>query len=173
MDEARACLKDGEFPVGCVIADEGGEVCRARRISSKAMAPSELDHAEMIALRKLTDKKNAGHAPLQGLTIYSTLEPCLMCFGALLINGIERIVFAYEDVMGGACGLSLLHPLSAFNGCYSDKMLRERLYQPRHVKIEAGLMRAEALLMFKDFFASDNACYLQDTLLARYTLEAF
>lgn len=172
LDEAEAALKDGEFPVGCVIVGEKGEICRARRAASKGLAPSELDHAEILALRKLTAQKASIVTPLTGLTIYSTLEPCLMCFGAILIHGIERIVFAYEDVMGGACGLTLSKPLSSCGDRLSQVGIMERLYQPQHVKIEGGVMRNEALRLFKEFFASENASYLSSTWLARYTIEA-
>lgn len=169
LDEAEAALSDGEFPVGCVIVGEKGEVCRARRTASKGRVPSELDHAEIMALRKLT-LQNTCTQPLKGLTLYCTLEPCLMCFGAILIHGIERIVFAYEDVMGGACGLPLSKPLSVCGGDLSEHYRAERLYQPHHIKIEASVMRKEALRLFKTFFASENASYLRSTLLARYTL---
>ena len=80
-----------------------------------------------------------------------------MCLGALLINNVNEIVFAYEDVMGGAanCQLSGIGPL----------------YRDIGLKITANVMRSESLALFKTFFAKPENGYWQDSLLARYTLD--
>lgn len=69
------------------------------RINSRGRKPSEIDHAEIIALRNLENL--ALPADRRRMTLYCTLEPCLMCFGAVLLSGIGTLVYAYEDVMGG------------------------------------------------------------------------
>lgn len=79
-----------------------------------------------------------------------------MCYGAILLAGIGKIVYAYEDAMGGAtgCPLERLGPL----------------YPARRARIVAGLRRGEALALFQAFFADPATGYWQESLLARYTL---
>ena len=96
---AQKALADGEFPVGCVIADDEIEVARGHRTGTAAGSLNEIDHAEINALRRLSD--DMPDIDRSTLTIYCTMEPCLMCFSAILLSGIGRIVYAYEDVMGG------------------------------------------------------------------------
>ncbi len=156
IEEARGALDQGEFPVGCIIASPSRVLVRAARRGSTGPAPSELTHAEMVALQCLEaiEAAPARHE----LTLAVTLEPCLMCYGAILLAGIGRIVYAYEDVMGGgtACALSSVGPL----------------YRPRQPQVVGGVCRAEALALFQAFFADPAAGYWQDSLLARYTLAA-
>ena len=108
---AQTALADGEFPVGCVIADDEIEVARGHRTGTAAGSVNEIDHAEINALRRLSD--DMPDIDRSRLTIYCTMEPCLMCFSAILLSGIGRIVYAYEDVMGGGtgCDRSGLAPL--------------------------------------------------------------
>lgn len=103
LDMARTALAGGEFPVGCVIADGRTVVARGHRTGTTVGPGNELDHAEINALRCLgeagVDRDRAA------LTLYCTMEPCLMCFSAIVLSGIGRIVYAYEDVMGAGLGL--------------------------------------------------------------------
>ena len=154
LDEARRALEAGEFPVGCVVADPQRVLVSAARQGSRGSAPSELDHAEIIALRRLEAIPGVGASGR--LTLATTLEPCLMCYGAILLAGIGRIVYAYEDAMGGATGC----PLDALSP----------LYAQRRVEIRAGLRRAEALDLFQTFFADPQNGYWRGSLLADYTL---
>jgi tRNA(adenine34) deaminase len=151
--QARAALKAGEFPVGCIIVAAGRVVGEGRRTHSQGAA-NELDHAEVVALRELLTR--APEIEPAGLTVYSTMEPCLMCYATLLLNGVRRIVYAYEDVMGGAAGLNLatLAPL----------------YREMRVRVDSGVRRAESLALFKEFFANQANGYWQGSLLAEYTL---
>jgi tRNA(adenine34) deaminase len=154
LDEARGALSRSEFPVGCVIASPQRVLVRSARHGSAGVNPSELDHAEIIALRRL---EALPAVPVRReLTLAVTLEPCLMCYGAILLAGIGRIVYAYEDVMGGgtACALESVGPL----------------YGPRRPRIVAGIHRREALKLFQSFFADPALCYWQGSLLARHTL---
>ena len=90
------------------------------------------------------------------LTLYCTMEPCLMCFGATLLSGIKRIVYAYEDVMGGGtrCDLSGL-PI---------------LYKDTNVTIVPHVLRRQSLELFKAFFLKPENNYWKNSLLAEYTL---
>jgi len=153
--EAREALIAGEFPVGCVMVYEDAIVSRGRRTNSRPPQENELDHAEIIALRKLF----AQHPQIKRsqIVVYSTMEPCLMCYTTLLLNGIRSIVYAYEDIMGGGTGLDL-------------KKLTP-LYREMSVAITPHILRRESLELFKAFFAEQDNTYWQDSPLARYTLE--
>jgi tRNA(adenine34) deaminase len=154
LDEARSALARGEFPVGCVIADQSGILVRAGRRNSVGPRPSELAHAEMNALQRLEEISPLPEG--KHLTLAVTLEPCLMCYGAILLAGIGSIVYAYEDAMGGG------------TGCLLERL--GPLYATRRPRIKAGVRREEALALFQTFFANPAATYWQDSLLARYTL---
>ncbi|MEE4112503.1 MAG: nucleoside deaminase [Desulfobacteraceae bacterium] len=151
---AQTALADGEFPVGCVIADETIEVARGHRTGTTAGSVNEIDHAEIKALRRLLD--DMPDVDRSKLTIYCTMEPCLMCFSAILLSGIGRIVYAYEDVMGGG------------TGC--DRSGLAPLYRNAQLTVISGVLRTSSLLLFKRFFADSANPYWADSLLSRYTL---
>ncbi len=155
IEMARQALVEGEFPVGCVIVYDGKIVADGRRQNCKQDIGSELDHAEIIALRKFSEKQIK--VDLAKVTVYSSMEPCLMCFSTLLVNGITRFVYGYEDIMGGGTNLPL-------------KMLSP-LYRSLDISITAGVLRKESLELFQTFFSSPDCDYLKGTLLAEYTLQ--
>lgn len=157
--EARAALERNEFPVGCLMVTDGEIVARGHRQNSKffdsQQSANELDHAEIVALRNLLDK--APETQRHKTTVYSTMEPCLMCFSTLILNNIHNIVYAYEDVMGGGCDLPL-HRLRP-------------LYRQKNITIIPHILRQESIELFREFFSSPNNNYWQDSLLAQYTLD--
>ncbi len=161
LADARKALAAGEFPVGCVIVADGGRIiARGNRQGSAAPAGlPELDHAEIVALRRFGADPAAARIPADRLTLYSTLEPCLMCYATLLVNGVQRIVYAYEDVMGGGTSLDL----AALPPLYQEMQHR--------VRVTGGVLRRESLELFDRFFRQAPSPYLQDTYLARHTLE--
>ena len=153
LDEARLALDAGEFPVGCVLVLDDHVVGRAHRRNSGGALFNEIDHAEVVALRKLL----ADHPGIDcsRITAYCTMEPCLMCFATMLLSGIHRFVWAYEDVMGGGTSLSLqgLSPL----------------YKEMAVELVPDVLRSESLTLFGRFF--QDYSYWQGSQLADYTLE--
>ena len=155
LAEARQALDRGEFPVGCVIVSEGTIVAAGSRQGTAGGLVSETDHAEILALKQL---ERSAQPDQSRLTLYCTLEPCLMCFGAILISGIRHIVFAYEDVMGGGtrCDLSRMPPL----------------YGSRPVHLVPHILRDKSLFLFKSFFSNPYNTYWKDSLLSAYTLSA-
>ncbi len=153
--EAREALTAGEFPVGCVMVHEDEIVSRGRRINSRAPDDNEMDHAEILALRKLFVQYP--QIERSNIVVYSTMEPCLMCYATLLLNGIRTIVYAYEDVMGGGTSLDL-------------KKITP-LYREMSVAVTPHILRRESLELFKIFFADPDNTYWQDSPLARYTLQ--
>jgi tRNA(adenine34) deaminase len=155
LKEARKSLLAGEFPVGCVIVCKDEVIAAGSRIHSFGITVRETDHAEILALRQLEESEN--RVDRQSLRIYSTLEPCLMCMGAILISGIHQIIYAYEDVMGGAasCNLSNLPPL------YSNKP----------ISIIPHILREKSLSLFHNYFSDPSHDYWKDSILSRYTLD--
>ena len=174
LEQAETALGNGEFPVGCVLVSGDTVVGSGARKCSTGDDTNELDHAEITAIRDWI--KRGRQKGEDGITAYVTLEPCLMCLGALIINGIDRIVFAYEDVMGGACGADFTRPLTYCSTNIRSKDRAEHLYlkyagNRGGAEIIGGFMRERSLMLFYDFFANDANGYLKDTYLARYTLE--
>ncbi len=156
LKQAEQALEAGEFPVGCVLIYQDKILQTGARRSSIGSNRNEIDHAEIVALRRLSDLGDAiDHSQI---TAFCNLEPCLMCYSALILAGIGEIVYAYEDVMGGGtgCELSRLTPL----------------YRNSSLKVVPGILRAESLKLFKDFFADPANDYLKQTLLAEYSLGA-
>jgi tRNA(adenine34) deaminase len=110
IEQSRLAEAAGEVPVGAIIVDAQGAII-ARGSNQVLRTSDPTAHAEIVALRA------AGAAlanyRLLGCTLYTTLEPCAMCAGAILHARIARLVFATPDPKAGACGsvLSVLnHP---------------------------------------------------------------
>lgn len=152
--QAQKALDAGEFPVGCVLVYEGRILVSAFRSGTGGEIGNEVDHAEMVALRRLIDLKE--NIDNRQVTLFCTMEPCLMCLGALLLSGIGEVVYAYEDVMGGGtgCDLAKLSPL----------------YRDQKISIVPDILRQQSLDLFKAFFQNPDNRYWQGSLLARYTL---
>jgi tRNA(adenine34) deaminase len=161
MHEALSLAEDaldaGEFPVGCVFVHENRVVARGSRTGSAGAGANEIDHAEIMALREFY-RLPAG-PNLKEISVYCTLEPCLMCFAALVIAGIGKIVYAYEDAMGGGtkCRLQELSPY----------------YRDRRPAVVPHILREKSLNLFLAFFQNPETDYLKDTHLAAYTLSQY
>ncbi len=153
LKEARKALDLGEFPVGCVLAREEGIVARGHRLNSGPADCNEIDHAEIVTLRRLLAANPKVEAA--SLTLYTTMEPCLMCYTTLLLSGVRRFVWGYEDVMGGGTGIDL----AAMPPLWSSMVVAQR----------GGVRRQECLALFQQFFRKHT--YWQGSQLARYTLE--
>jgi tRNA(adenine34) deaminase len=157
LDLAGQALARGEFPVGCVLVYENEIVASGQRTHSTGSAPNETDHAEINALRQFS--RHTTRLNAEKVALYCTLEPCLMCFGAILINGIGKIVYAFEDAMGGATRMDL-SSLPPF-------------YRDQRIKITPHVLRKESLGLFAAYFQNPENAYWKDSPLARYTLQQF
>ena len=154
LEQAETALRNGEFPVGCVIISGGEVVATGGRMNS-GVDLCELDHAEIVALRNL--QRTRPEIDLSSVTVYSTMEPCLMCYATLIVNNVHRLVYGYEDVMGGGTNL----PLAQLSPLYASFAM----------EITKDILRRESLSLFRQFFTSGENDYLKDSLLAQYTLQ--
>ena len=154
LKAAQNALSSGEFPVGCVMVYEDRVIATGYRCGTAGMLTNEIDHAEIVALKQLS--LQSGSIDFERVTAFSTLEPCLMCYGALLIHGIGKIVYAYEDAMGGG------------TGCEVSKL--PSLYRNARTTIIPNVLRKESLRLFKAFFSNPKNSYCRGSLLAQYTM---
>ena len=155
IELAKGALDAGEFPVGCVIANGSSIVAEGHRTGTATPSGNEIDHAEINALRQLNAP--GSDAERSDLTVYATMEPCLMCFAAIVLSGIGRIVYAYEDVMGGGtrCDCSGMAPL----------------YRDARVTVVPGVLRKDSLELFQRFFNNPDNGYWTGSVLCQYTLD--
>jgi tRNA(adenine34) deaminase len=134
INEAKKSLLSEDVPIGAVIVKNGEIIARGHNEVEKKKDPTA--HAEMIALRKAI--KKIGYKHLLDCVIYSTLEPCPMCAGALVLARIKRIVFSARDPKSGAGG-SVMNVLS-------NSKLNHR------IEVISGVMEKESVEMLKEFF---------------------
>lgn len=135
LDLAAEAATAGEVPVGAVVVVDG-RIVAARRNEREASA-DPLGHAEMLALRDAAAA--VGERRLHDATLIVTLEPCLMCAGAVWAAQVGRVVYGAADPRGGAMG-----SLYSFA---DDPRLNHR------TEVRAGLRAEEASLVLRRFFA--------------------
>ncbi len=132
---ARAAVRDGDVPVGALVTDAAGAVIgEGRNLRERDHDPTA--HAEVVALRRAA--ASVGGWNLDGCTLVVTLEPCLMCAGALLQARISRLVFGAWDDKAGAAG-------SVYD------VVRDRRL-PYRAEVVAGVREHEASALLQAFF---------------------
>lgn len=134
LNLAREAEAGGEVPVGAVLVRDGQVIGEGRNRPVAAADPTA--HAEMEALRSAAS--HLENYRLSGTALYVTLEPCVMCAGALVLARVERLVFAARDLRFGAVR-------SKFRLADSD-LLNHRL------RVEEGLLAADAGSLLTNFF---------------------
>lgn len=140
LDEARAARATGDVPVGAVVVGPGGEVLGRGRNAREATADPTA-HAEVLALRAAAGA--LGTWRLDGCTLVVTLEPCLMCAGALLLARVPRLVLGAWDPKAGACG-------SAWD------VVRDRRALHR-VEVVGGVLADDCSALLTEFFTGRRA----------------
>lgn len=98
LQEAVVGYKQNEVPIGAVLVQEGQILAQAHNAPIASNDPSA--HAEMLAIRKACEK--TGNYRLTGASLYVTLEPCVMCAGAILQARLARVIFGARDPKAGA-----------------------------------------------------------------------
>ena len=134
LKEALKALKLGEVPIGAIVIDDQGTII-GRGYNQTERKGSQIEHAEMIAIRRAT--KKMGDWRLNGCWIYVTLEPCLMCFGLIQLSRLSGITFGAPSPLFGV-GLS--------------RALENMPTYARGIAIEEGVQQDESLRLLKLFF---------------------
>ncbi len=133
--EARACAHTDDVPVGAVILNADGDVIATGR-NTKERDEDPLGHAEVMAIREASAK--LGNWRLSDCTLVVTLEPCVMCAGAILAARIPTVVYGAWDEKAGAAG-------SVFD------LLRDRRLN-HQVEVISGVRAEECGQLLTDFF---------------------
>lgn len=132
--EAEKAFLEDEVPVGCVIVKDEKIIAKAHNRKEKKNCA--LFHAEIECIQKATKKLNNWN--LKGCELYVTLEPCMMCTGAIINSRIDKIYYGCKDPKGGALE--------------SNIHLKEINLLNHYPEIEGGLMEEECSQILKDFF---------------------
>jgi tRNA(adenine34) deaminase len=135
LEQAQHAWSLGEVPVGAVVVKDGEVIAVGCNQPIGRHDPTA--HAEIVALRAAAEK--LGNYRLPGCELYVTLEPCIMCSGAMMHARLARVVYAAQDPKTGAAG-------SVIN-------LFEQEQLNHHTEVVGGVMAEEASAMLKGFFA--------------------
>ena len=100
LEEADRAAAAGEVPVGCVIVSASGELLAAGH-NLREQTEDPTAHAEIVAIRAAA--RELGSWRLEDTTLYATLEPCVMCAGAMVNARVGRVVYGCDDPKAGAC----------------------------------------------------------------------
>lgn len=134
LDQARQAEMAGEVPVGAVLVKQGEII--ASGFNQPILSCDPTAHAEIMALRQAGQQQ--ANYRLTDTTLYVTLEPCIMCLGAILHARVERLIYAASDPKVGA--VSLLRALSQ-QACFNH-----------HLEVEGGVLAEESSQLLKTFF---------------------
>jgi tRNA(adenine34) deaminase len=135
LEQAQQAWKLGEVPVGAVVVKDGEVI--ATGFNQPIAGHDPTAHAEIVALRAAAQK--LGNYRLPGCELYVTLEPCVMCSGAMMHARLSRVVFGAADPKTGACGSVV------------DMFAQEKLNH--HTAVVGGVLAEEAGAMLKAFFS--------------------
>ena len=136
LAEAAAAAGEGEIPVGAAVVVNGEVIATGHNASITNSDPSA--HAEIVALRSAGEA--IGNHRLPDATLYVTLEPCVMCTGAIVQSRVKRVVFGAYDMKAGALGsVEDLSDSRAFN---------------HRFEINGGVLADESSALLQEFFRS-------------------
>src|SRR5699024_11256216 len=140
---ARQAAENGEVPVGAVVVMNGRAVGEAYNQPITQQDPSA--HAEVLALRQAA--RVVQNYRLSGTTLYVTIEPCTMCFGALMHARIGRLVYGAQEPRAGVCESQLQLP-------------EQRFYNHR-LTVQGGVLAEQCAAQIKAFFARRRQAKVQ------------
>jgi tRNA(adenine34) deaminase len=145
LAEAKKAWEKAEVPVGAIVVDPEGEII-GRGHNQPIAGSDPTAHAEIVALRQAAAHRRNYRLP--GCSLYVTIEPCIMCLGALLQARIRRLVFGAPDPKGGACVSLFRLP--------EDPRLNHRL------EVVPGVAEAECRGLLQEFFRRRRSLTGQD-----------
>ena len=134
LDEAAAATTHGDVPIGAVIVRNGNII--ARQHNRRELDQDPTAHAEILVLREAASL--LGTWRLADCSVVVTLEPCIMCAGALALSRISSLIFGAYDQKMGACGT--LYNISC------DPRINHQF------NVTSGIMEEECAVILKDFF---------------------
>ena len=134
LEQAKQAESEGEVPVGAVVVIDDKVIGQGRNQTLGLHDPSA--HAEIMAMREAG--KNLSNYRIPGSTLYVTLEPCIMCAGAILHARVERVVFGARDEKTGAVG--------------SIANLLENPLVNHRCRVTAGILSESSRLLLGNFF---------------------
>ena len=133
LKEASKAYKKEEIPVGAVIVKNGKIIARAHNL--RESKESSIAHAEILAISRANKKLESWR--LEDTEMYITLEPCMMCMGAIINSRIKKIYIGTMDPKTGSC----------------ESVININDYKFNHVvEIETGILKEECEYILKDFF---------------------
>ena len=134
IKEAKKAQLIDEVPIGCVIVKDDKIIARGHNQRETKQSP--IGHAEIIAINKASKKLKSWR--LEGCDIYVTLEPCIMCSGAIIQSRINKVYYGASDPKGGALGSSI-NVLEANNINH-------------HPKVVSGILQEECSSIITNYF---------------------
>ncbi len=135
LKAARGAAEMGEVPIGACLVDEGGQLVSSA--SNRTITDSDpTAHAEILVLRDAARK--AANYRLTGMTLYTTVEPCVMCAGAIVNARIKRLVFGAHDERYGAVE-------TRFQLCDNDSL-------NHRIEITSGVLAEDCRTLMQEFF---------------------
>ncbi|GGO43830.1 tRNA adenosine(34) deaminase TadA [Streptomyces lasiicapitis] len=141
LDEAERAVRGGDVPVGAVVLAADGETVLATGHNEREALNDPTAHAEVLALRRAAERLGSWRLP--GCTLVVTLEPCVMCAGALQQSRVDRVVYGARDAKAGAAG-------SLWD------LLRDRRLNHRPEVIE-GVLAEDCARLLTSFFRDGDA----------------
>jgi tRNA(adenine34) deaminase len=139
LAQAQHAWNQGEVPVGAVVVKDGALIAVGFNQPIGRHDPTA--HAEIVALRAAAEK--LGNYRLPGCELFVTLEPCVMCSGAMMHARLARVVYGAPDPKTGACG-------SVLNLFEQEKL-------NHHTELVGGVLADQASAMLRGFFAERRA----------------
>lgn len=139
LAEARLAEQEDEIPVGAVVVHNGRIIGRGHNQKERLRDPTA--HAEMVAITAAAAARADWR--LTGCTLYVTLEPCVMCAGAIVLARLDRLVFGAADPKGGACG--------------SVYQLAQDPHSNHVVSITRGVLELDCAEILQRFFARQRS----------------
>ena len=136
LKEAELAKLEDEVPIGCVIAKDNQIIARAH--NQRETTNNPLGHAETLAIKKASEV--LGDWQLVDCDLYVTIEPCIMCGGAIIQSRIRKVIYGAPDLKGGAFGSSI-NILEAENINH-------------HPEVIKGVLEEECTKIIKDYFKS-------------------
>ncbi|HEX9917495.1 MAG TPA: tRNA adenosine(34) deaminase TadA [candidate division Zixibacteria bacterium] len=134
LEEAMLAYKKDEIPIGAVIVHQGKVIGKGHNQTESLKDATA--HAEILAIGSASDFLKSWR--LENCSIYVTVEPCIMCAGAIVLSRIKRLVFGAYDMKNGACG--------SLYDIVSDKRLNHQ------AELTSGVLERECVEIVQNFF---------------------